>query len=155
MISVADHLEKGGPDYTYRVEISPVSPRLVLSTPNESLRRGTSVMAPAVPRGNRQAILIQARREDFSGAISLVAGNLPAGVTVDADEMPAGNSVIPVLFRADAEGPDRRQAGECHRQADGHVDAGSLRVPAQPPNWCSARTTYRSGRARSTRWPSR
>ena len=105
VISVADHLEKGGPDYTYRVEISPVSPRLVLSTPNESLRRGTNVMAPAVPRGNRQAILIQARREDFSGAISLFADSLPAGVTVEADEMTAGNSVIPVLFRADLKAP--------------------------------------------------
>jgi len=105
VISVADHLKKGGPDYTYRVEISPVTPRIELSTPNESLRRGTNVMAPAVPRGNRQAILIQARREDFSGAISLTADNLPAGVTIEADEMTAGNSVIPVLFRADASAP--------------------------------------------------
>jgi hypothetical protein len=105
VISVADHLGKGGPDYTYRVEISPVSPRLKLSTPNESLRRGTNVMAPAIPAGNRQAILIQARREDFSGAISLIVNSLPAGVTVDADEMTAGNSVIPVLFRADVKAP--------------------------------------------------
>ena len=105
VISVADHLKKGGPDYTYRVEISPVTPRLELSTPNESLRRGTNVMAAAIPRGNRQAILIQARREDFSGAISLIADSLPAGVTVEADEMSAGNSVIPVLFRADAKAP--------------------------------------------------
>ena len=28
VISVADHLKKGGPDYAYRVEISPVDPRL-------------------------------------------------------------------------------------------------------------------------------
>ena len=105
VISVADHLKKGGPDYTYRVEISSVTPRLELSTPNESLRRGTSVMAAAVPKGNRQVILIQARREDFSGAIALSAGNLPPGVTVDADEMTAGNTVIPVLFRADAKAP--------------------------------------------------
>jgi hypothetical protein len=105
VISVADHLKKGGPDFTYRVEISPVSPRLVLSTPNESLRRGTSVMAPAIPRGNRQAILIQARREDFSGPITLFADSLPAGVTVEADEMTSGSSVIPVLFRADLNAP--------------------------------------------------
>jgi hypothetical protein len=105
VVSVADHLKNGGPDYTYRVEISPVNPRLELSTPNESLRRGTNVMALAIPRGNRQAILIQARREDFSGAISLFADNLPAGVTALADEMTAGNSSIPVLFRADAKAP--------------------------------------------------
>ncbi len=27
VISVADHLKKGGPDYTYRIEISPASPQ--------------------------------------------------------------------------------------------------------------------------------
>ena len=104
MISVADHLKKGGPDYTYRVEISPVTPRLELSTPNESLRRGTNVMALAVPKGNRQAILIQARREDFGGAIALAPTTCPR-VTVEADEMTAGNTVIPVLFHADAKAP--------------------------------------------------
>ena len=41
VVSVADHLKKGGPDYAYRVEISPVAPKLTMSTPNESLRRGT------------------------------------------------------------------------------------------------------------------
>jgi hypothetical protein len=105
VISVSDHLKKGGPEYTYRVEISSVTPRLELSTPNESLRRGTSVMALSVPRGNRQAILIQARREDFGGAITVGADNLPPGVSVESDEMPAANTVIPVLFHADASAP--------------------------------------------------
>jgi hypothetical protein len=105
VISVSDHLKKGGPEYTYRVEISLVTPRLELSTPNESLRRGTGVMALSVPKGNRQAILIQARREDFAGAITLSADDLPPGVTVESDEMTAGNSVIPVLFHADAKAP--------------------------------------------------
>jgi hypothetical protein len=105
VISVTDHLKKGGPEYTYRVEISSATPRLELSTPNESLRRGTNVMALSVPRGNRQAILIQAKREDFAGAVTLSAGNLPPGVTVESDEMTAGNTVIPVLFHADAKAP--------------------------------------------------
>ena len=105
VLSVSDHLKKGGPEYTYRVEISSATPRLKLSTPNESLRRGTSVMALSVPKGNRQAILIQARREDFGGAVTLSADNLPPGVTVESDEMAAGNTVIPVLFHADARAP--------------------------------------------------
>ncbi len=105
VITLSDHLKKGGPEYTYRVEVSSVTPRLELSTPNESLRRGTSVMAVSVPKGNRQAILIQARREDFGGAVTLNVDNLPAGVTVESDEMTAGNTVIPVLFHADAHAP--------------------------------------------------
>ena len=105
VISLSDHLKNGGPEYTYRVEVSSATPRLELSTPNESLRRGTSVMALSVPKGNRQAILIQARREDFGGAITLSADNLPPGVTVESDLMAAGNTVIPVLFHADAQAP--------------------------------------------------
>jgi hypothetical protein len=105
VISVTDHLKNGGPGHTYRVEISSATPRLELSTPNESLRRGTNVMALSVPKGNRQAILIQARREDFGGAITLSADNLPPGVTVESEEMTGGTTVIPVLFHADAKAP--------------------------------------------------
>ena len=62
-------------------------------------------MALSVPKGNRQAILIQARREDFGGAVTVSADNLPPGVTVESDEMTAGHTVIPVLFHADAKAP--------------------------------------------------
>ena len=105
VVSVTDHLKKGGPDYAYRIEISPVAPKLTLSTPNESLRRGTPTMALAVPRGNRQAILINATRADFGGALSLAASGLPAGVKFEADTMVAGTAVLPVLFTADAGAP--------------------------------------------------
>ncbi len=105
VVSVADHLKKGGADYAYRVEISPVEPKLTLSTPNESLRRGSGTMAVAVPKGNRQAILINANRSDFGGALSLSASGLPAGVQFEADTMSAGNSLQPVLFTAAADAP--------------------------------------------------
>ncbi len=105
VVSMTDHLKKGGPDYFYRVEISPVAPRLALSTPNESLRRGTTTMAVAVPRGNRQAILINATRADFGGAVDLAASSLPAGVKFEADAMGAGTDAVPVLFSAAADAP--------------------------------------------------
>jgi hypothetical protein len=127
VISLSDHLKKGGPEYTYRVEISPVTPRLELFTPNESLRRGTSVMALSVPKGNRQAILIQAKREDFGGAVTLSADNLPPGVTVESDLMTAGNTVIPVLFHADANAPiGARLANVVGRPAD-----SSTQIPCE------------------------
>jgi len=105
VVSVTDHLKKGGPDYAYRVEISPVEPKLTLSTPNESLRRGSGTMAVAVPRGNRQAILVNASRADFGGALSLAASNLPPGVKFEADTMSSNSSVQPVLFSAEADAP--------------------------------------------------
>ena len=105
VVSVSDHLKKGAPLFAYRVEISPVTPRLTLSTPNEALRRGAGTMAVAVPRGNRQAILINAQRADFGGQLALAASGLPAGVTFEADAMTPGNTSLPVLFTAEAKAP--------------------------------------------------
>ena len=105
VVSVSDHLKKGGPLFAYRVEISPVTPQLTLSTPNEAPRRGAGTMAVAVPRGNRQAILINAQRADFGGKLSLAASELPAGVTFEADAMTPGNTSLPVLFTAAADAP--------------------------------------------------
>ena len=105
VVSVADHLRKGGPDYAYRVEVGPVRPKLTLSTPNESPRRGTGTMAIAVPRGNRQAILINAARADFRGDLALAASGLPEGVGFEAEPMVGGNAVLPVLFTAAADAP--------------------------------------------------
>ncbi len=106
VVSVTDHLRKGGPDYFYRVEISPVAPRLTLSTPNESLRRGTATMAVAVPRGNRQAILINASRADFGGALDSVRLGPPArGDASRPTRWAPARDVVPVLFSAAADAP--------------------------------------------------
>ncbi len=124
VVSVADHLKGGGPDYAYRVEISPVVPlRLSLSTPNGyPLRRGTGTMAVAVPRGNRQAILINAACADFGGALSLAAAGLPAGVEFEADVLAAGTAVVPVLFS----GRGRRRPGGRDPGPGDHGQAGRL-----------------------------
>ncbi len=105
VIRLTDHLKKGGPDYFYRIEVCPVAPKLTMSTPNESLRRGTGIMAPAVPKGNRQAILINATRADFGGDLTLAASGLPAGIKFEGDTMFASTATIPVLLSADASAP--------------------------------------------------
>ncbi|MDX2038345.1 MAG: pre-peptidase C-terminal domain-containing protein [Isosphaeraceae bacterium] len=105
ILAVADHLKKGGPDYVYRVEIAPSVPKLTLATASESLRRGGSVQAIAVPRGNRQAIVINATRTDFSGAVSVSASDLPAGASFRAGPMGPSIAQIPVLFEAGSDAP--------------------------------------------------
>jgi hypothetical protein len=102
---IFDQLKKGGPDYTYRIEVSPVEPRLSLSVPAESLNRGTGTIAVAVPKGNRQAILVNAGRADFGGDLTITAAGLPAGVTFQADTMAASLGTYPVLLSAAADAP--------------------------------------------------
>ena len=105
VIWLNDQLLKGGPDYAYRIEVSPVAPKLALSIPNESLVRGTGNVAVAVPKGNRQAILVNAGRADFGGELSIAALGLPAGVTFEADTMAASVGGYPVLLSAAADAP--------------------------------------------------
>ncbi len=105
VVWVHDHLNKGGPDYAYRVEITPPMPGLFLSLPNEGLGRGTGVIAAAVPKGNRQAILVNASRKDFGGALDITAANLPPGMEVQADSMAANLNTYPVLLVAKPDAP--------------------------------------------------
>jgi hypothetical protein len=127
VLSITDHLKKGGPDYAYRVEIAPIEPKLSLSTPNESLRRGTGTMALAIPKGNRQSILINASRSDFRGDIAVLAANLPPGVRIEAENIKASNTQIPVLFIAE---PTAKNSASLV-QITGKPTDSSIQIPSE------------------------
>ncbi|MDR3622092.1 MAG: peptidase [Paludisphaera borealis] len=105
VVSVVDQLGNGGPAYVYRIEVSPVAPKLTVTTPAEQIMLGTGVMAPSVPRGNRQAILIQGSRADFGGDVNILAENLPPGIEMEAPVLVASQAIVPVLFKAKADAP--------------------------------------------------
>jgi hypothetical protein len=131
VVWLIDQLGKGGPDYAYRIEVTPVAPALALSTAAEQIPLGTGVMSVAVPKGNRQAILIYGSRADFGGDLNVALGSLPAGVTIEAPVMAASQAVIPVLFSAK---PDAPLSGSLATVSGGPVDQ-KVKVPssfAQP-----------------------
>ncbi len=97
VVHVRDHLEQGGPDYAYRVEITPVQPSLTLGLPERS--QFNDIVAP-VPSGNRMAFLVSAGRADFGGELTLEFKNLPPGVTVETLNMAANRNDVPVLLSA-------------------------------------------------------
>jgi hypothetical protein len=107
LLSVTDQLHQGGPDYTYRVELTPVEPRLTLNIP-EVQPNSQERQAIAVPRGNRFATLIRATRSDFGGDLVISSPNLPPGVKLSCDTLPGDNDVVPVLFEA---APDAQSGG--------------------------------------------
>ena len=112
VIWLVDHLKKGGPDYFYRVEVSPVTAKLALSVPNEAVTRGTGTIAVAVPKGNRQAILVNANRANFGGDLKIGAEGLPTGVTLEADTMSGMVGTYPVVFSAAADAPQAGAMGK-------------------------------------------
>ncbi len=105
VVWVLDHLGKGGPDYVYRVEVTPVEPSLALSTNAEQIPIGTGVMAASVPRGNRQAVLLLGSRADFGGDLNFSVQGLPPGMTMEAPALAASQVIVPVLFTAKADAP--------------------------------------------------
>jgi len=53
-----------------------------------------------VPRGNRFATLISAKRANFSGELRLQTPDLPPGVTMSAETLPPNVDAAPVVFEA-------------------------------------------------------
>jgi hypothetical protein len=100
VVNVRDHLNNGGPAYAYRVELTPIQPKLVLTT-NEFVQYVQPVVP--VPKGNHFGLVLSAQRFDFGGPLTFRGENLPAGITIEAPAMPANASVVPVIFHATPE----------------------------------------------------
>jgi hypothetical protein len=127
VVFLFDQLKKGGPDYAYRIEVTPVQPKLVMSATTESMQRGTGAIVAAVPKGNRQAILVNASRADFGGDLKVAGEGLPAGVEFQADTMAANLGTYPVLLTAK---PDAPLGGSLATITGQHVDP-NVKVPQE------------------------
>ena len=104
LVRVKDHLGRGRPDFVYRVEIAAPEPRLALSIPRID-RFSQTRQTVFVPRGNRYGVLVNATRTNFDGDLVLGIADLPAGLTMTAPPIKAGQVQVPVVFEAAADAP--------------------------------------------------
>jgi hypothetical protein len=104
-VRIRDTLGRGGSDFVYRIEAEPVEPHLGLKIPEVSRNDTQSRQVITVPRGNRFATLISARRTDFGGELVFGAEGLPAGVTLRTDRMAANIDAMPLVFEAAPDAP--------------------------------------------------
>src|SRR5262249_8984947 len=100
-----DTLGQGGRDFVYRIEITPVAPALALKIPEVARNDTQSRQFITVPRGNRFATLISAKRSNFGGELTLACPELPSGVTLLADRMAANVDALPLVFEAAPDAP--------------------------------------------------
>ena len=103
-INVTDHLKKGAPTYSYRIELQPIVPTAQLAVPS-FVQYSQERQAYAVPRGNRFATLVSAGRQDFGGDLNITTNGLPAKVSAITDIMPGNMSVTPMVFEAAPDAP--------------------------------------------------
>jgi hypothetical protein len=104
-VRIRDTLGQGGRDFVYRIEVTPVAPRLEVKIPEVSRNDTQSRQFIAVPRGNRFATLISAKRVNFGEELVFSADGLPSGVTLRADRMAANIDAMPLVFEAAADAP--------------------------------------------------
>lgn len=103
-IRVADHLQRGGPEFVYRVEFQEVKPSLTLGIPRLA-RYSQTRQQICVPRGNRFGTIISAERLNFGGELTVDGVELPPGITMTAFPMPANLNTMPVVFESAADAP--------------------------------------------------
>jgi hypothetical protein len=125
LVSVRDHLGGDGPAHVYRIEITPVEPKLTMTLPERVAY--VDVTAP-VPQGNRFAILAGARREDFGGEIQVELRGLAGGITAETYPILDGLNDAPILLTAAADAPMAGSLAELvgRHEKDGRVIEGQL-----------------------------
>ena len=104
LVSIRDHLGRGGAEFVYRIEIAPPQPRLALSIPRVQRYLQTRQQI-VIPRGGYYPTVLNGSRQNFGGEIVLEADALPEGVTMDFEPMAGNLNSMPVVFAAAADAP--------------------------------------------------
>ncbi|HWN95596.1 MAG TPA: PPC domain-containing protein, partial [Methylomirabilota bacterium] len=105
LLKIRDQFEQGGPEFAYRIEVAPQQPGVVMSIPQVARNDSQSRQFIAVPRGGRFATMMSAKRANFVGDLDYQLGNLPAGVKLIADTLPAKQELEPLVFEAASDAP--------------------------------------------------
>ncbi len=108
VVSVHDHLKKGGPDYFYRVEITAVAASTSTSLPklNGNDVSNQERQTVSIPKGGRVASLVTVQRAEWGGPAAMAFPGLPAGATATAEPVDPGLGTAPVVFEAKADAPN-------------------------------------------------
>lgn len=123
-LAIRDHLGRGGPSHTYRIEITRIEPSLTLTTPILDPLRPQESQRIHVPQGGRTAVLVAARRDRFDGPIEMMFADLPIGVRATVDPIPPGEHLAVALLEADANAP--LGASLCEVASYGNASTGTV-----------------------------
>ena len=107
ILSIWDHLDKGGPDYFYRVEVTVPSATTALAVPKYQSNRleDQTLSTIVVPKGNRYATIIQVNRQNWASDAKLSFDQLPPGVSMSLPDVEAGQALVPIVFEAKPDAP--------------------------------------------------
>ena len=104
-LRVRDHLERGGPNFVYRVELAASQPSLTFASPDYTVNDTNYRQFIAVPRGGRMALLENFTRSGVGGDYRFEAPGLPPGVKLLSDAAPKDLPNVPLVFEAAPDAP--------------------------------------------------
>jgi hypothetical protein len=103
---VRDHLQRGGPDFIYRLEASPAAPSLMAAVVRQD-RIDTQLRTQMiVPKGNTICTVVNVERANLGGDVIWENSELPAGVKMDFVPLPANLGQYVIAFTAAADAPN-------------------------------------------------
>ncbi|MCA9074600.1 MAG: PPC domain-containing protein [Planctomycetaceae bacterium] len=101
-VAVRDHLRQGSDAHTYRVEVTPIEPKIV-ARPTEFSRYVQPQLI--IPQGGGCGVVVNVSRSDFGGPVNFRSDDLPAGVSIECPEGWRGGGSMPVVFYAADDAP--------------------------------------------------
>ncbi|WP_395744568.1 PPC domain-containing protein [Prosthecobacter sp.] len=104
-VRVADHLERGGPNFVYRLELIAAEPDLYFASPQYTVNDNNYRQFIAVPKGGRYATLVNISRNNVSGDFKFAVQNMPQGVKLLTELAPKDLGSVPLLFEAAPNAP--------------------------------------------------
>ena len=104
-VRIRDTLGRFGRDFTYRIEITPTAPSIAVKIPEVARNDSQARQFIVVPRGNRFATLISAKRANLGSELLFDVPDLPPGVAMLADRLAANVESEPLVFEAAPDAP--------------------------------------------------
>lgn len=104
-VRITDHLDRGGPNYVYRIEMVASQPSLTFASPQYVVNDTHIRQFIAVPKGGRYATLVNVSRSNVSGDYKFETPNMPKGAKLLTDVLPKDLPNIPLLFEAAPDAP--------------------------------------------------
>lgn len=104
VVRVADHLGRGGENFVYRLEFTPIAPSLTVSIPRVA-RYSQERQTIFVAQGNRFATPFTISRRNLRGEVAFEPQGLPEGVTMITKPVPANMNSWPAVFEAKPDAP--------------------------------------------------
>jgi hypothetical protein len=104
-LRITDHLQKGGPNYIYRIEITDSQPEIVTKLPPFGNNDNQARQMIPIPKGNCYSTVVLLTKSGIKHDLQLLANSLPQGVIMHAPVIAGNLDRAPVVFEAAADAP--------------------------------------------------